>query len=787
MNTQHKSHDMTAEQEKAQEQLGAFVKVLEDEAERRVKLRSPTETRWLADLGQYHGRYDEGTQKRLTDEEGSQVFVNLTRPKTNAFVARLSDLLFPTDDRNWGIRPTPVPDMADEAEENKKLAMQAEESKAEGEAALDAATASGDEAAQKQASQQMAEADEIRDEALMAAHELEQALAAASRRSDLMQEEIDDQLKTCGYQSEARDAIEDACKLGTGILKGPILNDKGKKRFRKIGGGAEQGDAEQGEAGQEGQSAELFELFTEYSDIPGAVRVDPWSFFPDPDARKVEDCEGIYERHLMTKAQMRKLANRPDIDEDEVRDLLRDGVGSERAPSYMAQLSAITEDKSTQNKDLYHVWEYTGPIEPEDLETLALNDRDGGLLEEMEEEGEIDPLTELHARVWFCNGRLLSFNLHPLDSGEPIYSVFNFERDEMGLFGFGVPYLMRHEQSIINSSMRMMLDNGALATGPQVLINRDAVEPVDGSWKLKPRKVWQLKGSTALTPAGPAPFQTFSIDMHQNELANMIELTRRTIDDITMPSLAQGEQGAGVTKTAQGMALLMNSANIVFRRIVKNWDDDMTVPMIRRFYHWNMQFSDKDAIKGDFDVDARGSSVLLVREMQAQNLMMIATTLGDHPIFGPMHKHMDLLRQIYKAHMISPHEVLKTEVEIQEDKRKQAEQGDPAAQVEMERMKIEEQRLQLDRDKLEQEGQIKNMEWDAKREIARLTHDAQMTSIAEALNMKRDDLDARMEMHTASANERRDAAGIKAASDERKLATEVAMAERTGQSAGGSV
>lgn len=771
----NQAHDMTPEQEAAQDQLAGFVGRLEEEADRRVKLRDPVEQRWLADLRQYHGQYDDITAKKLNEAADSQVFVNLTRPKTNAFLARLSDLLFPTDDRNWGIKPTPVPEMSEGIEEDKKLAMEADEAKAEAKAALDEATQAGDEAAIQEASEAMALADEARDEALMSAHELEQDLAAARRRSDLMQEEIDDQLKSCSYQAEARDTIEDACKLGTGILKGPILNTKGKKQFRKVSGG-------------EDGSAEVYELFTEYGTTPSAVRVDPWSFFPDPDARRVEDCEGFYERHLMTKAQMRKLAKRPDIDKDTVRKLLRDGADLDRAPSYMAELTSITDEKASKTKDLFHVWEYTGPIEPDDLETLALNGRDSGLMDDLNgEDGEVDPLTDLHARIWFCNGELLSFSLHPLDSGEPIYSVFNFERDEMGLFGFGVPYLMRHEQSITNSSTRMMMDNAGLSTGPQILINRDAVEPADGSWKLKPRKVWHLKGSTSLTPNSAAPFATFNIDMHQAELANIIELTRRTIDDITMPAIAQGEQGAGVTKTAQGMALLMNSANIVFRRIVKNWDDDMTVPMIRRFYHWNMQFADKPEIKGDYDVDARGSSVLLVREMQAQNLMMIAQTLGDHPVYGPMHKHVDLLRQIYKAHLISPSDVLKSEVEIQEDERKAQEQGDPAAQAEMERLQLEKDRLQLERDRMEQEAEVKNMEWDARREIARLNHDATMTQVAESLNMKRDDLDARMEMHAASATDRSNAAEIKAASDERKIATEVAMRERTGQSAGGSV
>ena len=112
------------------------------------------------------------------------------------------------------------------------------------------------------------------------------------------------------------------------------------------------------------------------------------------------------------------------------------------------------------------------------------------------------------------------------------------------------------------------------------------------------------------------------------------------------------------------MALLHNSANTVFRSIVKNFDDDVTTPDIRRAYDWNMQFNEKPEIKGDYEVDARGSLVLLMRELQAQNLMVIAIQLGGHPIFGPMLRNRELLKKIFQAYMIPADEVMLTDDEI---------------------------------------------------------------------------------------------------------------------------
>ena len=112
-----------------------------------------------------------------------------------------------------------------------------------------------------------------------------------------------------------------------------------------------------------------------------------------------------------------------------------------------------------------------------------------------------------------------------------------------------------------------------------------------------------------------------TIPAQQEVYQAVIELCLRFVDlETNISMLASGEQGA-TSKTAGGMSLLMNSVNVVFRRVVKNFDDGITTPAITRAYYYLMQFSNKEEIKGDYGVQARGSSVLLVREIQAQNLL----------------------------------------------------------------------------------------------------------------------------------------------------------------------
>ena len=100
----------------ARDSVLAIANALEKEADDRVAKRDPVEKRWLEDLAQFHGKYDEKVSTDLRDDKKSALFINQTRPKTNVMESRLSDMLFPTDDRNWGIGPTPVPELTVEAE-----------------------------------------------------------------------------------------------------------------------------------------------------------------------------------------------------------------------------------------------------------------------------------------------------------------------------------------------------------------------------------------------------------------------------------------------------------------------------------------------------------------------------------------------------------------------------------------------------------------------------------------------------------------------------------------------
>jgi hypothetical protein len=234
-------------------------------------------------------------------------------------------------------------------------------------------------------------------------------------------------------------------------------------------------------------------------------------------------------------------------------------------------------------------------------------------------------------------------------------------------------------------------------------------------------------------------FGMYEISSHQQELANIFTMARQLADEEpSLPMIAQGEQGTHTTKTAHGMSILMNSANVVLRRAVKNFDDDVTTPIIRRFYDWLMQYSDKEDIKGDYEIDARGSSVLLVKEMQAQNLMVLATNFAAHPVFGPMTKAPDLYRKVVQAHHIAAADVVMSDEDI------------AAIQQQMQEMQAQGATPQgpdpLAVEQARHEGKLRELQFEreTKLQLAQVDREIQLIKLAEAGKLTLAQLEAKL-------------------------------------------
>ena len=499
------------EYEKMEDQFKAVVSKLMMLAADWEQRKYQTERRWLDDLRRYHGYHDAETASKLQRLQQSarsyraDVIVNVTRPKTNAMSARLMDMLFPTDEKCWGILPTPVPELEESAEqaanrEREMRRMKAEEMRKQA-------------AAGEEGEPEMGEAfDEEYSTVAKAVNHFKAIKTEAQARARAMESEIDDQLVESRFQSQARDMIDDGCRIGSGIIEAPVTSGRSRSGWSQVEG-----------------EKNVFRLKFERNAKAGVRRIDPWSFFPDPDARTIEEAQGAFIRNIETKRSLRALAKIEGVNRGAIRRLIQKGPGFS-APPYLAELRAITGDNRTPITNRYCVWRYVGALDREDLEIMSEYRGDSEMQSIMDE---MDDLDEINVVILFCDGEVLSVELHPLDSGEPLFSIFCPEKDEASVWGYGVPHMIRSEQRIINAAWRAMMDNAGVAAGPQVVRSSKA-KTEDGTNELRPWQVWVYDDEDPVQRSQQRkPVETLLIDMNQEQLAAIIMLAREHIDEVT--------------------------------------------------------------------------------------------------------------------------------------------------------------------------------------------------------------------------------------------------------------
>ena len=682
--------DPEMERERTQERLQAFGQSMANQRDEWIRARYSygVDKRWIEDEDQYNAKDNiakQASQMMTSVEQGypvttqmakphrSTVYIGMTRQKTNAAEARISDILLPTDDRNWGIKPTPKP---------KLMAM-----------SRDTQMAGDRETGQPLTHPETGQPLAMRDIARA-------SLEVARKKSDAMQLEIEDQLVECDYNGELRKVIHNSARLGTGVIKGPIVTNRTRKAWQPY-------------KDMQGNTIHQLDIVNEVT--PASFSIDPRNVWPDPGCGdSIHNGKGIYEREQMTSRQVRDLAKQPGFMKDQIRKVLEEG------PKKSVTFQELKDDDQRDiARDVYEMWSYWGDVDHDDLEAAGIK------------LGNKDELRSVSACVVMINSTIVKAYLNPLEGGELPYDFYVWERVSDSVWGYGIPYLMRAQQKVLNAAWRQMMDNAGVTSGPQIIVKAGAIQPADKQWQLSARKIWF---ATDEVDDVRKAFTAVEFNSHQGELSGIIKMAMELADMETgVPVIMQGEKGAA-PDTVGGMQMLMNSANVVLRRLVKQFDDMVTRPHIRRYYDYNMMYNEDEEIKGDFSIDARGSSALLIRDIQNQAFLNLLAA-GANPVYGVYLDTQKLFEKALQAQHIDPKDVFKSEDELEkikeQQKNPQEAPSDPAlavaqlrGQIEMEKAKAQNAgdmaELQVRQSIAQQEGEIRMAEMQLTREIEML-------------------------------------------------------------------
>jgi hypothetical protein len=428
-----------SEPKRKSEEMTAFGFRLKNQFSLNESYRRPKELEWLESLRQYKGLYDPDVQ---ITPGNSRVYPKITRSKVNIVLSRLHEMLFPETDKNWELDATPEPNVS------KPIVMKI--------------------------IMGLIQQDEQGNPIPPTPEDVHIAIKKfAEETVEKMESVMDDQFTEMDYPEETKKVLRSGLMYGTGIMKGPLINNRTSRKW------------EPSEIGE-------FEETTSVEDIPFFEAKRIWDWYPDMATTEVDKIEGSFERHIMTKHDLRKLLKRSDFYADLIEKYMEENPSGNYVPknwevdlqviemeaAYAGKTATTIPSGGSTNRPTgkkYEVLEYWGYVDGSDLEACGVK---------------VDDVTiEYGANVWLLGNVPIKAVL--FDGALDQYKVFYYEKDETSIFGEGLARVMRHSQLAISAGARMVLDNGACVTGDTVVYRNH--HSTDRPSEITVRELWEVK------------------------------------------------------------------------------------------------------------------------------------------------------------------------------------------------------------------------------------------------------------------------------------------------------
>ena len=596
-----------AEVQQAEPEISAMAAYVRRCWEAARSAKQPVYRKMIRALRQRKGEYDPHKLQQIQQMGGSEVYMNLTKTKCKAAVSWLKDVLLPSDDRPWSIKPTPRPSMPPVAE-----AAVYERVQFEAQVLMQAGIPVGATDVNARLAQ-LAQA--VRDE----------LMKAAKKSAERMEEKIDDQFREGGWYEALEEFIDHITTYKAAFLRGPVFRRRVKLKWEMFADGS-------------------YQPVRASVIVPEWYSPSPFDIYPSPASKGVNDGY-LIERHMLRRSDLVAMRGVPGYSEDAIDAVLYEyGQGKLKDWLWEDQERQVLENRE-------RAWMQS----PEGLlEALEFNGKiQGKMLIEwgMPKSKVPDPMAEYEANIWMIGRWVICAKLNADPLCRRDYFKASFEEQPGAFWGEGVPEAIEDTQAICNAVARALVNNVAIASGPQAEVFEDRIMAGENITSIQPLKIWQTKSD----PTGGGHR---AVNFHQPQLvAQHLIRIYSFFSDIAdnesgIPKYVYGDANVGGSgRTASGLSMLMSSASKGLKSIVATIDSKVIAPSVTFIYDWNMQNLPDMSIKGDAQIHAKGSITLIAKEqtqVRRTEFAQMSANPVDLAIMGKEGR-ANLLREIVKS------------------------------------------------------------------------------------------------------------------------------------------
>ncbi len=528
------------------------------------------EERFLECLRQKNGQYDPQKLSKIQKGGGSEVFMMLTNVKCRAAESWIRDIMLPPGEKPWGLAPTPEPELpqASEVEIIQQVIRESAELMTEG--GIDSVT---EDQITDRMTEMMAEVHK---------EKLERAESAISR----FEVKIEDELREGGFYAALSEFITDLCTYPTAFLKGPVVRKKPRLSWQ---------ENEEGEM----QPVVVNKFIRQYK------RVSGFDIYPSPNSKSIHDGY-LLERHRLRRADLMAMKGVEGFSSKAIDEVMREfGTSGLRMWLYVDQERAEALDRPDYFNDPdppIDCLEFWGSVQGTKLLEWGMSKKDIP-----------DPWADYNIQAWLVDRWVIMARINPHPLGNRPYYAASFDMNNETIWGQSPPMLMRDIQKICNATVRAMINNLGIASGPQVEVYMNRIQPGEDVEDIYPWKIWKTQdGGQGNNPA----VRFFQPDSMTQGLMSVYEyFFHQASEQSGIPAYIYGSaQICCAGKTASGLSMLMNAASKTLKGVISHIDEHVIRKLIKE--HWiHVMLYDDDMMKsGDINVVARASEYLIIKE-----------------------------------------------------------------------------------------------------------------------------------------------------------------------------
>jgi hypothetical protein len=528
--------------------------------------------RLLAAMRAFNGEYAPDKLQMIKQFGGSEVYAKIIGNKCRGATALLREVYL-GGEKSWGLQPTPDPVVPDTVvgEVANLLAMEVD----------------GQMRAQ-QPVDQMA----VRQRAQIL---MDGAMKAAKVNAEKEAKEADDRLNDIlvegkFYQALA-ELIVDVPLFPFVCLKGPTVRVVWAVKWE----------------GGKPASKQIPRMFWD--------RVSPFDIYWSPGASKPEDAE-FCEKVRLTRAGLSEVMDLPGYNRKAISEVLEahgrgglydwmDSVDTERAQQEGRESPVLNRSH------FIDTCEFHGSVQGNVLEEWGFD---------LKKHGIDDPEKDVSVQAWLIDRWVVKVQLTPSPRRRPPYFITSFEKVPGTVAGNALPDVLDDIQDVCNAVLRQLVNNLAMASGPQVVVQTDRLAPGCDPTTLHPWKRWYVTADPILGTTEKPPITFWQANSHAQELLGVYKEMSNIADELSaIPKYITGsERMGGAGRTASGLAMLMGNANKLLQTVCANIDGDIIEPALSGLYDMVMLVDAGVKLRGDENILVRGVALAQKREMERQ-------------------------------------------------------------------------------------------------------------------------------------------------------------------------